>query len=1013
MRIRKNARLLTTQERDDFVAAILALKATPHPVHSTLSIYDYYVTLHKAATAVVRSGTTTALNMAHFSDAFLPWHRELLLRFENELRAFYPNVTIPYWDWTYPGAGDPLFADDYMSPVRGTTSSSLASGYFAFNAPTTLPSFWPPGLPGFRVRGALDTVPGSVDVPLRRNVPGFSDTALQTATTTGVALLDTALGFGVYQGASGFRQFFEAGGLDPSDGVNKNGPHAAFHFWFGGQSHMSNPAVSPNDPMFWMHHANVDRIWAFWQRDGHGGSAFYPATTTPAVFGLNDPMWPYGWAYDPAASGATPQVYAGLGTSAAPWPASLPFITDGVGTAPDPAKFRRPADVLDHLALGYRYDTDVVLGMTLDRSGSMTGAVPLPATGTPLSVSSKWDAAKLAVAATLSDCEAAFAAMEGSVIAGLTTFTTNLGANDVSAVLGTPFGLVKSGAAVSAATVQAALDLLSPAGGTPIAEALTRTESTVVRSVEPSGAADDPRYLAILTDGLETSAPLLNTLAAGEFPNTFVSAMGFGMGSGWDGVSYSAIDTIVSKGAPVPVGTVQAFHGDSVEELDKFFHNTLATALGYSPFSDPSFELQAGEHTHIPFAASSLDSSFFIVVQGMDFDSGNWHVALLGPDGTRYEASTRGPIRVVKKALRGRTTFFLRAVGALASAWVGEWRIEVMYGPGGHDHGRMIMPELLERLVPTGAPPLAGPYYTRHRLPPMKRPVVRLLAAPKGRHFTPPGQTPHDPGHVHGGAAAPVAVAATAAVLAAPVDPSALVEHLHAAAAPPCAFTLSIHHKGALRVWLETSAGRVRTGRRYEVVLRLEGVNRSALVDARVVGRLVGPGFDPQAPFRDRQTIPVDARKQYVRDVEGRQTFDELAYLADYESRRPDALPVRNEVFEMRPRSDGHFVASLDAGPFPGIHRIIVRAQASLPLGDGRYEVLERTVELEVLVGRAIDGKRLRKAAKFIGDVRTGLAYDAALDLARAVPAAHRMDFDDHDAIGAAGLAHYHAPKSD
>jgi hypothetical protein len=22
---------------------------------------------------------------------------------------------------------------------------------------------------------------------------------------------------------------------------------------------------SPNDPLFWLHHANVDRLWAIWQ----------------------------------------------------------------------------------------------------------------------------------------------------------------------------------------------------------------------------------------------------------------------------------------------------------------------------------------------------------------------------------------------------------------------------------------------------------------------------------------------------------------------------------------------------------------------------------------------------------------------------------------------------------------------------------------------------------------------------------------------------------------------------
>ena len=41
------------------------------------------------------------------------------------------------------------------------------------------------------------------------------------------------------------------------------GPHNDGHNWIGGI--MANPMFSPRDPMFWLHHANVDRIWHVWQ----------------------------------------------------------------------------------------------------------------------------------------------------------------------------------------------------------------------------------------------------------------------------------------------------------------------------------------------------------------------------------------------------------------------------------------------------------------------------------------------------------------------------------------------------------------------------------------------------------------------------------------------------------------------------------------------------------------------------------------------------------------------------
>src|SRR5262249_21453997 len=40
--------------------------------------------------------------------------------------------------------------------------------------------------------------------------------------------------------------------------------HNTVHMWVGGT--MQDPMVSPKDPIFWLHHANIDRIWAQWQQ---------------------------------------------------------------------------------------------------------------------------------------------------------------------------------------------------------------------------------------------------------------------------------------------------------------------------------------------------------------------------------------------------------------------------------------------------------------------------------------------------------------------------------------------------------------------------------------------------------------------------------------------------------------------------------------------------------------------------------------------------------------------------
>ena len=83
-RVRKNQASLTAEEKAAFVAAIKALKAD--------GTYDHHVQEH-------RDGILTITpDMAHGGPAFYPWHRECLRRFEEQLRAVDPSVTLPYWD---------------------------------------------------------------------------------------------------------------------------------------------------------------------------------------------------------------------------------------------------------------------------------------------------------------------------------------------------------------------------------------------------------------------------------------------------------------------------------------------------------------------------------------------------------------------------------------------------------------------------------------------------------------------------------------------------------------------------------------------------------------------------------------------------------------------------------------------------------------------------------------------------------------------------------------------------
>jgi tyrosinase len=55
-------------------------------------------------------------------------------------------------------------------------------------------------------------------------------------------------------------------------GVTVPGMHNRVHVWAGGDMVLGH---SPNDPVFFLHHCNVDRIWAFWQTR-NGAETYLP-----------------------------------------------------------------------------------------------------------------------------------------------------------------------------------------------------------------------------------------------------------------------------------------------------------------------------------------------------------------------------------------------------------------------------------------------------------------------------------------------------------------------------------------------------------------------------------------------------------------------------------------------------------------------------------------------------------------------------------------------------------------
>lgn len=272
MSCRKNQATLTLTERQRYATAVLALKSRPSLLSPpSASRYDDYVQVHMDSMAGSRF-------WAHRRPAFLAWHREFLRRFERDLQVIDPTVTLPYWDWTVnqnPAVAGTPFTDDFMGGNGDPADQNrVKSGPFR------------------QGQWTLNLLDGPGDSALQRQ---FGSNAAPTLPSSGnvadtltVTPLDAANWNPTAQPS--FRNRLE-GWYGPGS------VHNRVHLWVGGSM---LPGSSPNDPIFFLHHANIDRLWAEWQRL-HPGEPYVPAAGTSNPPGisldghrLTDPMQPWG-----------------------------------------------------------------------------------------------------------------------------------------------------------------------------------------------------------------------------------------------------------------------------------------------------------------------------------------------------------------------------------------------------------------------------------------------------------------------------------------------------------------------------------------------------------------------------------------------------------------------------------------------------------------------------------------------------------------------------------------------
>jgi tyrosinase len=273
VRIRKNANRLTAGERDRFIAAFARFN------NQGAGRFVDFRNMH----------TMAGDPEAHRAPGFLPWHRAYLLDLERELQAIDPSVALPYW--RFDQAAPNLFTRDFIgvSDALGTVQFSATNAF----------RFW-----------VTDGVQGINRRPLNSWNP-----ATQGAPTLRTEAQTLALGTQF----SGFRAM-------------EGNPHGTAHTRWGGS--ISSIGTAARDPLFFLLHCNVDRLWAKWQRQNGRfnpaqAASYHGSGSNRIGHNLPDTMWPWnGITTSPRPSTAPGGALASSPVVPAPGP--QPRVRDGL-----------------------------------------------------------------------------------------------------------------------------------------------------------------------------------------------------------------------------------------------------------------------------------------------------------------------------------------------------------------------------------------------------------------------------------------------------------------------------------------------------------------------------------------------------------------------------------------------------------------------------------------------------------------------------------------------------------
>jgi len=233
MRARKDVYNLSLSDDtlDWYDKAVERMKSLP--ITNPLS-WAYQAAVHGTVVPFPPGTTGFWAECQHGSSFFLPWHRMYVLHFERIVAKHVEDLNgpadwaLPYWSYTTSDPRTLSLPPQFRNPTRpdGTPNHLYVA------APQRLAA----ANAGTAILGRRDVALGCLSAP-GTTAPGgfFGDPPAN------------------HVGSSGY-----AGAVELT-------PHNNIHDRVGGtHGYMADPDYAALDPIFWLHHSNIDRLWEVW-----------------------------------------------------------------------------------------------------------------------------------------------------------------------------------------------------------------------------------------------------------------------------------------------------------------------------------------------------------------------------------------------------------------------------------------------------------------------------------------------------------------------------------------------------------------------------------------------------------------------------------------------------------------------------------------------------------------------------------------------------------------------------